>query len=274
MMGNEPFVPTVTAAEVQAGIEHGEFAVHYQPVISLHTGKLLSAEGLVRWRHPTLGMLAPGMFLPAVADAGLLAELGAWVLRTVCAQARIWQDAGIAVPCVGFNPSEEDLRPAYLRDLVRAALDGAGIGPRLLVLELHEEVMADTQRAAQTLGELAALGVRLWIDDYGTGPSSLPLLEQFPFEILKIDRGDVSHIAEDPGAESAVASMIELAQSMGMAVVAEGVVTQDQLAVLRRHGCDHIQGRLFSRPLEADALSDFLVEGHAKDIDPLHMLRQ
>ncbi len=134
--------------------------------------------------------------------------------------------------------------------------------------------MADTQRATQTLGELTALGVRLWLDDYGTGPSSLPLLEQFPFEILKIDRGDVSHIAEDPGAEAAVASMIELARSLGMAVVAEGVVTQDQLAVLRRHGCDHIQGWLFSRPLEAEALSDFLVTGHSEDIDPLHMLRQ
>lgn len=273
MTGDNQSVQAATAAEVRAGFEHGEFVVLYQPIVSLRTGKLLSAEGLVRWLHPTLGTLSPGRFLPAVARAGLMDELGAWVLRTICTQARTWQDAGSNVPCVGFNPSEEQFRPTYLHDLVRAALNDTGLPPQGLTLELHEAVMGDAERASATLQEIATLGVRLWLDDFATGPPHLRNLKRFPFDILKLDRSYVADIAVDAGDEAIAAAIIGLAHALGIEVVAEGVTTEAQLAVLRRHGCDHIQGYLFSHPLEACALSTFLSEGQHGDIDPLGLLR-
>ncbi|MDQ3328643.1 MAG: EAL domain-containing protein [Chloroflexota bacterium] len=264
----------VTAVEVRAAFEHGEFVVLYQPIVSLHTGKLLSAEGLVRWLHPRLGTLSPGRFLPVVACAGLMTKLGAWVLQTICARARSWQDAGIDVPCVGFNPSEEQFRRTYLRDLVRMSLDDADLDPQRLTLELHEAVMGDAECASATLQEIATQGVRLWLDDFATGPPHLRNLTRFPFDTLKLDRSYVANIAIDAGEESIVAGSIRLAHALGLEVVAEGVATEAQLAVLRRLGCGYIQGYLLSHPLEADALATFLSDGPHGDIDRLGLLRR
>lgn len=262
-----------TAGELRTALERDELEVHYQPILALKSGTISGAEALVRWRHPTRGLLSPGAFLPAARSAGLTVTLGERVLRTVCAQAAAWRDAESPVPCVSFNPAHEQFRPEYLRDLVRAALGAAGLEPERLALELHEEVMGDAGAAAVTLAELGPIGVRLWVDDFGMGPSCVRSLKGSRFGMLKIGGEFVADIGSDADAARLVGALVGLARALGMEAVAEGVYAPEQLAVLRGCGCDHIQGWLFCRPLPPEALGTFLREGRYGDVDPLHLLQ-
>lgn len=245
--------------DLRNALERDEFVLHYQPQIDSKTGTVLGVEALLRWRHPALGMVPPVRFIGLAEETGLIVSIGDWVLRTACQQSVAWQRAGLGAIRVAVNLSP---RQFYDRDLVgavRAALDDTGIAPHLLELELTESMMMnDVEHAAGILRRLKALGVHLSIDDFGTGYSSLAYLKRFPIDVLKIDQSFVRDISVDPNDAAIVQSIISLAHSLRLKVVAEGVETEAELEFLRRHGCDFMQGYYFGRPVEAGECEGYL----------------
>lgn len=236
--------------DLRNALERDEFVLHYQPQIDPSTGNVLGVEALLRWHHPTLGMVPPARFIGLAEETGLIVSIGDWVLRTACRQSVAWQRAGLGAIRVAVNLSP---RQFYDRDLVgaiRAALHDTGIAPHLLELELTESMMMnDVEHAVGILRRLKALGVHLSIDDFGTGYSSLAYLKRFPIDVLKIDQSFVRDITDDPDDAAIVQSIISLAHSLRLKVIAEGVETEAQLEFLREHGCDFMQGYYFGRPM-------------------------
>jgi len=247
------------AADLCRALERDEFILYYQPQVDLHCGRIVGVEALIRWQHPELGLLGPERFIGLAEEMDLIAPIGAWVLRTACRQNHSWQDAGLGHLSVAVNLSA---RQFYQRDLaasVAAILADTGLAPGNLELELTESMMMeDVDEAVAILHRLKAIGVRMSIDDFGTGYSSLSYLKRFPIDILKIDQSFVRDITTDPDDAMIVISIASLARSLRLEVVAEGVETAAQLAFLRRHGCDRMQGFHFSRPLPADAIVQLL----------------
>jgi len=244
-----------TESELRAAIEAGALALHYQPIVRLDGGGLHGFEALVRWPHPTRGLLSPAAFIDLAEDTGLVVPLGAWVLHEACRQARRFADAGApwAGALVHVNLSARQLGEPGLADLVRRALEGAGVAPERLELEVTESaMMAHAAAAARALEEIAALGVRLAIDDFGTGHSSLAYLHDLPMHTLKVDRSFVSRMEEDRRSHKIVQTVVQLAQGLGMGVVAEGIETEGQQTALRTMGVRLGQGYLFARPLPAE----------------------
>ena len=238
--------------ELRQALERAEFLVYYQPKVSLRTGRVTGMEALVRWQSPDRGMVGPDTFIPLAEETGLIVPLGAWVLRTVCAQNRAWQDAGLPALTVAVNLSPRQFRQQDIAALIEDALTGAGLDPRFLELEITESmVMRDANRVAALLGDLKRLGVALSMDDFGTGYSSLSYLKRFPFDKLKIDKSFVCDITRDPDNAAIAKAIIAMAHSLHLKVIAEGVETQGQLEYLRSHGCDEMQGYYFSRPVPA-----------------------
>jgi len=243
-------------------VERNEFVLYYQPQLDMKTGKICGMEALIRWQHPELGMVPPSRFIGIAEETGMIVSIGAWVLRTACAQNKAWQDAGFDKLRVAVNLSARQFGAADLIENLAAVLQDTGLEPKYLEIELTESLfMSDITPAVDLLHRMKALGVNLSIDDFGTGYSSLSYLSRFPIDVLKIDRSFVADITRDANDEAIVTSIIALAHNLKLAVIAEGVETGEQLDYLRRHGCDEMQGYYFSRPLPAQEFEQLLIEG-------------
>ena len=233
-------------------LERDEFVLHYQPQVDLASGEIVGMEALIRWQHPEMGMVAPNRFIGVAEETGLIVQIGAWVMREACQQNQAWQQAGLGKLCVAVNLSARQFGAANLIAEIRAVLAETGLPPGCLEIELTESLfMSDVTLAVELLHAMKALGINLSIDDFGTGYSSLSYLSRFPIDVLKIDRSFVAEITRDSNDAAIVASIIALAHNLKLAVIAEGVETEEQLDYLRRHGCDEMQGYYFSRPLPA-----------------------
>ncbi|MRW92867.1 EAL domain-containing protein [Duganella sp. FT80W] len=242
-------------------LERREFVLHYQPQVDLQSGRVVGMEALLRWQHPELGMVAPQRFIGLAEETGMIVEIGAWVLRTACAQARQWQDAGHGALRVAVNLSPRQFSEPQLVNAITEVLEHTGLPPACLDIELTEGLfMHDVTQAVELLHKLKSLGLALSIDDFGTGYSSFSYLRHFPIDVLKIDRSFISDINEDDEA-AIVVSIIALAHNLKLRVIAEGVETETQVNYLRRHGCDEIQGYYFSRPLPVEEFEQLLRQG-------------
>jgi EAL domain-containing protein (putative c-di-GMP-specific phosphodiesterase class I) len=247
--------------DLRHALERNEMELHYQPQVSLPDGAIVGMEALLRWNHPTLGQISPARFIGLAEEMGLIVPIGTWVLRTACAQARAWQLDGLGDLRVAVNLSARQFTQKALEQSIAGMLAEVGLPPRLLELELTESmVMSDVEHAITILRNLKALGVHIAIDDFGTGYSSLAYLRRFPIDVLKIDQSFVKDLTVDADDAAIVRSIISLAHSLRLKVIAEGVETTEQLAFLRAHGCDQMQGYLFSRPLDAAAFTRLLDE--------------
>lgn len=247
---------------LRRALERGELLLNYQPQIDLHTNRINGAEALLRWKHPDLGIMPPGKFIPLAEETGLIIPIGEWVIRTACMQNKAWQEAGLAPIVVAVNISARQFRQTDLVRSVAAILEETGLDARYLELEVTESaIMHNAQEVISTLLKLKSMGVQLSIDDFGTGYSSLSYLKRFPVDRLKIDQSFVRDIATDPESAAIAQAVITLGHSMNLRVVAEGVETLEQLAFLRAHQCDEKQGYLFSRPLPGGEFVKLLQEG-------------
>jgi len=268
----EPFEPGMHESIVRrVELEHdlrravgrGELELHYQPVVSLATGRLAGLEALVRWNHPEQGLLAPCEFLGLAEETGAIVDIGDWVLREACRQARDWKDRFDGYPfTLAVNVSPRQLLEANLIEQVADSLSQSGLAARDLVVELTESVMvSDTQFVVQRLHELKDLGIQLAMDDFGTGYSSLSYLRHLPFDILKIDKlfvDGLDDVTAGPAGSAFAVAIIKMAQSAKLEIVAEGVETVGQATVLRDLGCEMAQGFYFAKPLTADAVAALL----------------
>ena len=248
-------------AELRRAIDRREFVVHYQPIVKLDTSEVIGAEALVRWQHPTRGLVPPMEFIPLAEETGLIVPLGGWILREACRQLAEWQRlrAGGKPFVMNVNLSSRQLVRDAIADEVAAAVDESGIRASWLVLEVTETVlMADPLVAATALGHIRDLGVRVALDDFGSGYSSLSHLRRFPIDIVKIDKSFVDDVAND-GTESAIArSIIDLGRAMQIETVAEGIELDEQAEVLRSLGCEFGQGYFFARPMAASGWTGLL----------------
>ncbi|MEW5728709.1 MAG: EAL domain-containing protein, partial [Pseudomonadota bacterium] len=248
--------------ELRKALARDEFTVYYQPKIDTVSGRVVGAEALLRWHHHELGMISPADFIPIAEDTGLIVPIGDWVLKHVCAQIRRWQDQGTPVVRVAVNISAVQFRQPDVVDKVVEALTEHAIDPSLLELELTESaVMRNAETAISTLLALHNQGVRLAVDDFGTGYSSLSYLKKFPLDKLKIDRSFVLDLATNPASIEIVGAIVAMAHSLNLAVVAEGVESEDQLDILRTLRCDEIQGFFYSRPIPGETFDGILKLG-------------
>jgi diguanylate cyclase (GGDEF)-like protein/PAS domain S-box-containing protein len=239
-------------------IERGEFMLNYQPQVDMCSGRIASCEALIRWRHPELGLIPPGRFIPLAEETGLILTIGEWTLRTACQQAKAWENSGTPLR-IAVNLSARQFHQSDLAQLLEQLLQEFDLSPALLELELTEgTIMEDTPRTLATMERLHAMGIPLSIDDFGTGYSSLSYLKRLPIQILKIDQSFVRDIGTDPDDRAIVTAVIALAHSMKLKVIAEGVEQPEQLTFLRAHGCDTAQGYFFGKPMEAEILSALL----------------
>jgi diguanylate cyclase (GGDEF)-like protein len=258
-------------ADDRAGLEHdlrgaitrGELRTEYQPIVETHTGRVAGVEALLRWAHPTRGMVSPAELIPIAERAGLITEIGRWVLEQTCRDRHRWQhsrrpdDLAISV-----NASAHQLMSPDYTASVAAVLTDTGTEPGRVILEVTESVFAeDAERALFVLDELKHLGVRLALDDFGTGYCSLSYLKRFPIDIVKIDQSFVADMKHDRASRAIVLAVIDLAHTLDMTVVAEGVETAEQHRNLAALGCDSCQGYYFARPQPADNI-DTLIEEH------------
>jgi diguanylate cyclase (GGDEF)-like protein len=247
---------------LRRALERREFALHYQPVMDLATGTITGAEALIRWRHPTRGLVPPLQFIPVAEDCGLIVPIGAWVLREACLQARAWLDAGLPKLSMAVNASAMELRNESFLDNLFATLGETGLEPASLVLELTESVlMRHAEAAVSILKNLRESGVKVAIDDFGTGYSSLGYLRKFPLDALKIDQSFVRQIDTAGEDTTIVAAVIGMAQGLKLRVIAEGVETVAEVEFLRAHHCDAAQGYYFSRPVPPDQFGKLLSRG-------------
>jgi EAL domain-containing protein (putative c-di-GMP-specific phosphodiesterase class I) len=237
--------------DLRRGLERDEFALVYQPLVSLSTGEVIGTEALLRW-YPNGGLaIPPSQFIPAAEESGLIVPIGAWVLERACRQAAAWTmrlPAGRELH-IGVNLSARQLADPGLTDQVKAVLDDAGLAPHVLMLEVTETALVnDIESSVAALTALKALGVRLAIDDFGTGQSSLTYAHRFPVDVMKVDRSFVATIESKATSAAVAAGVVNLAHSLGMTALAEGIETGGQLTLLRSMGCDFGQGFYFDRP--------------------------
>ncbi|WP_455219684.1 putative bifunctional diguanylate cyclase/phosphodiesterase, partial [Kaarinaea lacus] len=246
---------------LQKALQNEEFVLHFQPKYCADSNKLLGVEALIRWQHPSYGLVMPDRFISSLEENGLIIAVGEWVLRSACAQNKMWQDAGLEPVTMSVNISAVQFRNAKLIDTVARVLEETGLEPRYLELELTESMfISNTEAAIDSMNLLKDLGVSLSIDDFGSGYSSLSYLKRFPVDYLKIDRSFIKDIEinrKDAAITSAIAG---LAHSLNMRIVAEGVESEGQLNYLKSQGCQELQGYLFSRPVPAAEVSEQLVK--------------
>ena len=237
----------------------GGFYLLYQPKVDLRSGRIFGVEALVRWRHPERGMVAPAEFIGLAEQSGLIVELGEWVVRSACRQARAWRDAGLDPLTVSVNVSARQFEETHLVERVAGAVRDAGLPPQALELEVTESLlMRDLSQALARMGQLKAMGVSLSIDDFGTGYSSLSALKSFPIGTLKIDKSFMRDLAHSPDDQAIALAVISLAHRLHLRVIAEGVETEAQRDFLRAHDCDEMQGYLFSPPVAPAAIAAML----------------
>ncbi len=241
---------------LRAALERNEFFLMFQPQMDIATGAMVGFEALIRWQHPELGLVAPDRFIRIAEHSGLIVPIGAWVLRTACAQARKWQDEGICAMPVAVNVSAVQFRQPGFQEFIGSILSETGLPPQYLELELTESLLlCYADMTATVLTELKGMGLKLSIDDFGTGYSSLSYLKQFPFDKLKIDRSFIRDVALNSDDAAIATAIVRMAQSLGLKVIAEGVENEAQMSFLRVLRCDEIQGYYFSKPLTADEVS-------------------
>ncbi|HUF53220.1 MAG TPA: EAL domain-containing protein [Dehalococcoidia bacterium] len=244
--------------DLRLALEHSEFEVHYQPIVDASRGKIVGVEALVRWQHPTRGLVAPEGFIRLAEETGLIVPLGESVLRTACAQCKTWQDSGHQLR-VSVNFSARQFQQPNMVAIIRRVLHETGLEPDSLTLEITEGIlMRDLDLAVTTLTELRRMGVAVSIDDFGTGYSSLNYLKRFPVDELKIDRSFVQDITNDSDDAAIVEAVIALASSLNLRIVAEGVETDQQRAFLLERNCIEMQGYLFSKPMPAGEMTGLL----------------
>jgi diguanylate cyclase (GGDEF)-like protein/PAS domain S-box-containing protein len=247
---------------LRRALERQEFALHYQPKVNLRTGEITGAEALIRWTHPTRGLVAPAEFISVAEECGLILPLGNWVLREACKQARAWVDAGVPMASMAVNISAMEFRDENFLEGVFAILQDAGLDPRSLELELTESVlMKHAESSTSILKTLRARGVQLAVDDFGTGYSSLSYLRRFPIDALKIDQSFIRQLTTTPDDTAIVTAIISMGKSLHLRVVAEGVETHEEVAFLQAHQCDEAQGYFFSRPVPPEQFVKLLQTG-------------
>jgi diguanylate cyclase (GGDEF)-like protein/PAS domain S-box-containing protein len=247
---------------LRRALERQEFALHYQPIVSLRSGEITGAEALLRWTHPTRGQIPPIQFIPVAEDCGLILPIGNWVLREACKQARVWVDAGLPLASIAVNISAMEFRNDNFLEGVFAVLQETGLDPHALELELTESVLMKRAESSQTiLKALRDRGVQIAVDDFGTGYSSLSYLRKFPIDALKIDQSFVRQITTAPDETTIVTAVIAMGRSLKLRVVGEGVETPEELAFLQAHKCDEAQGYLFSRPVLPQQFAKLLRTG-------------
>ena len=240
---------------------HNQLSLRYQPQISLESGDIVGVEALLRWEHPQWGPVSPSEFIPIAESNGLILPIGQWVIRSAIEQLAAWMQRGMAPMIMAVNLSAVQFRHAELPQFVTQCLNDARVPPELFELELTESAaMANPQAAISTLDELARRGIRLAIDDFGTGYSSLSYLKRFKVYKIKIDQGFVRDITDDPDDKAIVGAIINMARSLGIQTIAEGVETEAQLDYLREEGCNEVQGYLFSKPMTADTFESYITE--------------
>lgn len=246
---------------LRGAVDRGELLLHYQPQISLATRKIVGAEALIRWQHPQKGLVPPGDFIPLAEESGLIVPIGAWVISTACAQAKVWQSMGLPLLRVAVNLSGIQFTESNVVDTVRDALETSGLDPTRFEVELTETIMMrQIQKTIATVGELKRLGIRITMDDFGTGYSSLAYLKHFDFDTLKIDRSFVKDLTSDHNSSAIVEAIIAMSHILDISTLAEGVETSEQSAALQRLGCDEVQGFLFGRPVDAGTMTAILLE--------------
>jgi diguanylate cyclase (GGDEF)-like protein/PAS domain S-box-containing protein len=253
--------------DLRRAVEQQEFTVHYQPITSVPTGRTIGFEALVRWRHPSLGLIPPAEFIPLAEENGLIIPLGRWTLHEACRQMSEWNERYRSAPplSVSVNLSSRQFMQRDLVDQIRQVLSDERFDPGRLKLEITESmIMEDPDSAIAMLEQLRALDIQASIDDFGTGYSSLSYLHRFPLDTLKVDRSFVTTISARNGPSEIMRTIVTLAHNLGLDVVAEGVETADQLAGLRALGCEYAQGYLISRPLAGEAASRFIADQAAR----------
>ena len=243
-----------------------QFELYYQPKVDIRSGEVRSAEALIRWLHPTRGIVSPADFIPLAEECGMIGAIGDWVIREACRQTRAWQIAGVPLLRVSVNLSASQFGDSGLVDSIRHALADAALDARYLEVELTESVvMSDPEKSIAILEQLSSMGVLISVDDFGTGYSSMSYLRRLPIDKLKIDRVFIDEIVSRPEDASIVRAIVSLAHSLHLKVVAEGVETPAQLYFLKTAGCDEYQGYHFSRPLPAADFERLMRESHAED---------
>lgn len=254
--------------ELRQALLRNEFVLHYQPQVDVQTGKIVAAEALVRWNHPSEGLVYPGDFIALAEETGLIMPIGEWVLRTACRQAKAWQEKGLDPIRISVNVSARQFQEKRLIETVAAALSESGLDPIWLELEITESlIMKDLASSIARMHELEKLGVKFAVDDFGTGYSSLSTLKRFPLSRLKIDRSFIADIPHDADDMAITSAIISLAQKLGLEVIAEGVETEEQARFLVESGCNEIQGYFYSRPVEEERFNRML-----KDNGGIHPL--
>ncbi|MDP2761012.1 MAG: EAL domain-containing protein [Sideroxyarcus sp.] len=245
--------------ELRQALDRNQLLLHYQPQVAMQDGRVIGAEALLRWQHPELGLVSPAEFIPIAEDSGLIIPIGEWVLRTAALQMKAWLGQGRPGMVIAVNLSAVQFRHSNIVERIAAILEESGLPPQALELELTEAVaMDDPQAAVAVMDALYARGIRMSIDDFGTGYSSLSYLKRFKVSKLKIDQSFVRDIGTDPEDKAIVSAIINMASSLGLRTIAEGVETAEQLAFLRLQDCDEVQGYYFSKPLTAEAFGEFL----------------
>jgi len=246
-------------SELREALQRRQLVLHYQPQVDMNTGLITGVEALVRWQHPTKGLIPPARFIPVAEESGLIADIGTWVLQTAAAQQAAWQAEGLAVASVAVNLSVVQLYKTNFCELVATILRDNKLSHAMLELELTEGIaMEHSSRTLATLRQLQAMGVSLAIDDFGTGYSSLSYLKRYPVNRLKIDKSFVNGLADDAEDQAIVLAIIGIARGLGFRTVAEGVETREQWEFLRNHGCDEYQGYFFSKPVPAEEIAGLL----------------
>ncbi|WP_392534041.1 putative bifunctional diguanylate cyclase/phosphodiesterase [Nostoc sp. C117] len=245
--------------ELHGALERGEMVIYYQPLIDLHTRQITGMEALLRWQHPTRGLVSPAKFIPIAEHNGLIIPIGEWVLRTACAQNRAWQVAGLPPIRMSVNLSARQFEQLNLVELVKQILEKTGLQTSYLELEVTESsLISDIEHSVKTLKKLRELGIWLALDDFGTGYSSLNYLKRFPVNMLKIDRSFVQDVTSNSDSAAVTDAIIALAKSLQLKITAEGVETEEQLEYLQKCGCQEGQGFYFGIPAPTDRITEIL----------------
>jgi len=265
-MNQTAFERLVLENELRDAVKQDQLVVYYQPKVRMSDGIIEGSEALVRWNHPTSGLLAPGHFIEAAEESGLIGEIGDWVMRNACSQAAEWASRGLSLP-VAVNVSAMQFERSGFADTVMEILEQTGLPPELLEIELTESIaMRDPQRVIDQVQPLRDRGVKFAIDDFGTGHSSLSYLTRMPFDVFKIDQSFVRSMSQDPHSRAVVETILALAKALKLKTVAEGVETTEQLTALREEGATLAQGYLFSKPVPAVDFEAYARNSLADDV--------
>ena len=273
-MKHNAFKKYTLEQDLRKAIGKEELLLHYQPRINTNNEQIVGVEALLRWNHPTNGLISPAEFIPLAEESGLIVPIGEWVIHTACAQVKKWQQVGLPTLCASVNVSAAQLKEKKFVDIVSKALEATDLEPQYLELEITEGMlMDDTKNNEKLLMELKNRGVKIALDDFGTGYSSLSYLNRFPFDILKIDRAFIKNITLNDESSALAIGIIALSHSLNLHVVAEGVETFSQLEYLREHECDEIQGYYFSLPLPASEFNERYCHQQAP-VTQLHIVQE